>query len=158
LAIYFEEILSYIVPNIFCGYFISSKGPNWEVIWILPIFGVSFWLNIGYLTPRGWPYIVSLPTVWSFILKKYYHTLSQIYLRLLYIIKGSKLGIYLYISNIRGQFLVKFWVLDPPGWPYIVVPPAVWSFILKKYYHTLSQIYFVAIWYHQRAQIGQLLT
>jgi hypothetical protein len=53
LAIYSEEILSYFVPNIFSGHFISSKGPNWEVIGILPIFGASFWSKFGYLTPRG---------------------------------------------------------------------------------------------------------
>jgi hypothetical protein len=55
LAIYFEEILSYIVLNIFCGYFISPKGPNWEVIYIIPIFGIIFLSKNGHLTPRGDP-------------------------------------------------------------------------------------------------------
>jgi hypothetical protein len=31
----------------FCGYFALSNGPNWEVIDIIPIFGVIFGQNVG---------------------------------------------------------------------------------------------------------------
>jgi hypothetical protein len=31
----------------FCGYFALSNGPNWEVICIIPIFGVIFGQNLG---------------------------------------------------------------------------------------------------------------
>ncbi len=40
LAINFEEILSCFVLNVFCIYFVLPKGPNWEVICIIPICGV----------------------------------------------------------------------------------------------------------------------
>jgi hypothetical protein len=31
----------------FCGYFTFSNGPTWEVIWIIPIFGVIFGKKMG---------------------------------------------------------------------------------------------------------------
>ncbi len=48
LAIYLEEILLYFAPNIFCGYFISPNGPNWEVIYIIP---KNFDPNLGVWPP-----------------------------------------------------------------------------------------------------------
>ncbi len=33
---------------------------------------------------------------------------------------------------IFGVILVKIWVIDPPGSPYIVLPPAVWQLILEE--------------------------
>ena len=41
-----------------------------------------------------------------------------------------------------GSFLVKIWVFDPLGCPYIGLPSTVLQLILKKYYHTLSWMYF----------------
>jgi hypothetical protein len=38
--------------------------------------------------------------------------------------------------------LVKNWVFDPPGLPYIGLTPTVLQLILKKYHHALSWMYF----------------
>jgi hypothetical protein len=62
----------------FCGYFALSNGPNWEVIWIIPIFGVIFG-QIWVFDPLGWPYIRLPPIVLQIILKKYYHAWSWMY-------------------------------------------------------------------------------
>jgi hypothetical protein len=56
LAINFEEILSCFVLNVLCSYFVLSKGPNWEVICIIPIFRVIL-VKIGEFDHHpGWPY------------------------------------------------------------------------------------------------------
>jgi len=40
------------VLNVFFNYFVSSNGPNWEVICIIPIFGVIFGKNLVFAPPR----------------------------------------------------------------------------------------------------------
>jgi hypothetical protein len=44
LAINCEDTLPYMY---FFGYFVVSKCPNWEIICIIPIFGVIFGPNLG---------------------------------------------------------------------------------------------------------------
>ncbi len=62
----------------FYGYFALSHGPNWEVICIIPIFGVIFGHNLGIWPPGVALYSVT-PTILQLILNKYYHDLSWMY-------------------------------------------------------------------------------
>jgi hypothetical protein len=62
----------------FCGYFALSNVPNWEVICIIPIFGIIFGQHLGIWPPGVTIYMVT-PTVWQLILKKYHHALSWMY-------------------------------------------------------------------------------
>jgi hypothetical protein len=55
-AINFEEILSCFVVNVFCSYFVLPKGPNWEVICIIPIFGVILVRIWDLIPPPGDPF------------------------------------------------------------------------------------------------------
>ena len=50
------------VLNVFFNYFVSSNGPNWEVICIIPIFGVIFGKNLVFAPPPGCLYIGVTPT------------------------------------------------------------------------------------------------
>ena len=47
LAINFEEIPPWFVLNDFLWLYALSTGPNWEVICIIPIFGMIFGQNLG---------------------------------------------------------------------------------------------------------------
>jgi hypothetical protein len=62
----------------YCGYFALTNGPNWEVIWIIPIFGVIFCQNLGIWPPGVNIYRVTTPVL-LLILKKYHHALSWMY-------------------------------------------------------------------------------
>jgi hypothetical protein len=53
LALDVEEILSWFVLNVFCGYFVLSNGSNWEVICIIPIFWSKL-VQIWVFDPPGW--------------------------------------------------------------------------------------------------------
>ncbi len=46
-AINFEEIALCFVLNVYLCFFALSNGPNREVIWIIPLFGVIFGQNGG---------------------------------------------------------------------------------------------------------------
>ena len=43
------------VLNVLFNYFESSNGPNWEVIYIIPIFGVIFGQNFSICPPPTVP-------------------------------------------------------------------------------------------------------
>jgi hypothetical protein len=70
------------------------------------------------------------------------HFVPNIFLWLFYILKVCKLGSYLHITNIWGNFRSKFCYLTPRGGNFMVSPPAVWQLMVEKYYHTLPRIYF----------------
>ncbi len=117
LANDFGEILSYFGPNIFLWLFYIIKGPNWEVICILPIFGVIFRQNLGTWSPE-----VTLYSVITCCLVIYFgeilsYFVPNIFLRLFYIIKGYKWGRYLHITNIWGRFWSKCGYFSPRGDP-----------------------------------------
>ena len=69
----FEEMLSCFVMNVFCGYFTWLNGPNFEVIFIIPIFGVLFSQNLG-IRPLGLSYRGLSPSVLALIFKKSHYT------------------------------------------------------------------------------------
>ena len=60
MAIHFEEILSIVVLKVFFNYFVSSNAPNWEVICMIPIFGVIFGENF-VICPPGCLYVGVTP-------------------------------------------------------------------------------------------------
>ncbi len=97
----------------FCGYFALRNGPNWEVIFIIAIFGDIFGQNLGISPPPGCPYIWLPPTVLQLMLKKYHHAFSWMYF--CGYIKWSKLGSYFHNTNIWGHFWSKFGYLTPRG-------------------------------------------
>jgi hypothetical protein len=92
-----------------------------------------------YLTPGVTAYSA---TICNLLWRNTITHFPNIFLWLLYILKVYKLRGYLYITNIWGHFWSKFGYLTPRGDHFMVSPPAVWQFILEKYYHTLPQIHF----------------
>ncbi len=110
VSINVEEIPSCFVLNVFCGYFVLSNGPNWEVICIIPIFCIIFGQNLaiwrpGVTTYRVTPYCVSINVAdipSCFVL--------NVFFVLLYITKWSELGSYLHNTNICGNLTYR---VDP---------------------------------------------
>jgi hypothetical protein len=126
-------------------YFALSNGPNWEVIWIIPIFWVIYCQNV-VIWPPGWPYKRLPATVLQLNFEEIPSCfVLNVFLWLLCIIKCSKLGSYLNNTNIWGHFWSKFGYLthcSALGWPYIWVAPIVLQLILNKYHHDLPWMYF----------------
>ncbi len=122
----------------FCGYFISLKGTNGDVICILPIFEVVFGQDVGTLAPG-----VTLYSVTTCCLAIYIEVILSYFVSNIFLCP-SKCPNWevIWILPIFGVIFGQHLCTCPSGWPYIVSPPAVWSFILYKCYHTLLQIYF----------------
>jgi hypothetical protein len=115
VSINVEEIPSCFVLNVFCGYFVLSNGPNWEVICIIPIFGIIFRQNLGI-----WPPGVTIYSDTPYCLAIHFEEIPSclvlnVFLWLLCIIKWSKLGSYLHNTNIWHHFWSKFGYLTPWG-------------------------------------------
>ncbi len=100
----------------FFGYFALSTGPNWEVIGIIPIFGVIFVQNLGICPPppvtiyRGTPHCLAI--TFEEILSWFILT---VFLWLLCIINWSKLESYCYNTNIWAHFFTKFGYFTSQG-------------------------------------------
>jgi hypothetical protein len=98
----------------FCGYFALPNGPNWEVIYIIPIFWVIFGQNLCIWPPRVTMYGVTpycLAIHFEEILSCF---LLNVFLGLLCIIKWSKLGSNWHNTNIWGHFWSQFGYLTTP--------------------------------------------
>jgi hypothetical protein len=130
-AINFEEIPSCFVLNVFCGYFELSNGPNWDVIWIIPIFGVIFGQNLG-IWPPGWPYIGLPPTVVQLILKKYHHALSWMYFCGYFALSNGPNLEVIWIIPIFGVIFGQNFGIWPPGVTIYRVTATVLQLVLKK--------------------------
>jgi hypothetical protein len=117
----------------FCGYFSLSNGPIWEVICIIPIFQVIFGQNLC-IWPPGVTIYRDTPTVSQLILKKYHHALSWMYFCGYFVLSNGPNWEVICLIPIFGVILVKILAFYPPGWAYIVLPPAAMQLILMKYY------------------------
>ncbi len=98
--------------------------------------------KFGYLTSGLTLYSVTTISLAINLKEIPSYVVQHIFVWLFYIIKGSKLGSYLHITNIWGNFRSKFCYLTPRGGNFMVSPPAVWQLMVEKYYHTLPRIYF----------------
>jgi hypothetical protein len=92
----------------FCGYFALSNDPNWEVICIIPIFGIIFGQTLGI-----WPSGVTIYRVNPYCVAINFEEISSCFVRnvflwLLCIIKLFKLGSYLHNPHIWHSFWSKF--------------------------------------------------
>jgi hypothetical protein len=106
----------------FCGYFALSNGPNWDVIWIIPIFGVIFGQNLGIWPPGVTIYRVT-PNCFAINFEQIPScSVLNVFLWLFCIIKWSKLGSYLHNTNIWGHFWSKCGYLTPRVTIYMVTP------------------------------------
>ena len=115
-----------------------SRMSSYQVICIIPIFGVSFGQNLCVWPPAVPIYRVT-PTALPLILNKYHHGLSWMWL--LHVLSNDSNWEFICIISIFEVILVKIWVFDPPGCLYMGVPPTVSPLIMKKYQHALSWMY-----------------
>ena len=123
--------------NVFCGYFTWLNGPNFEVIFIIPIFGVLFSQNLG-IRPLGLSYRGLSPSVLALIFKKSHYALSWMNCCGHFTWSNG----YLHNINIWGNFWSQFGYLPPPGYPYIGLLPIVLQLLLNKYLLALVWMYF----------------
>jgi hypothetical protein len=98
----------------FWGYFALSNSPNWQVICIIPIFGVIFGPNLGI-----WPPGVTIYNVTPYCLAINFEEIPSyfvlnVFLWLFCIIRWSKLCSYLHNTNIWGHF-GQNWGIWLPG-------------------------------------------
>jgi hypothetical protein len=125
----------------FCGYFSLSNGANWEVICIIPIFGIIFSQKLGIWPPGDTIYQGTLYCLAIHLEEISSCFVLNVFLWLLCITKWSKLGSICIIPLFVVIFGQNFGIW-PPGCPYIGLPPTVLQLILKKYHHALSWMYF----------------
>jgi hypothetical protein len=157
----------------FCGYFALSNGPNWEVIWIIPIFGVIFGQNLGI-----WPPAVTIYRVTPHCFAINFEEIPScfvlnVFLWLLCITKWSKLGSYLHNTNIWGHFWSQFGYLTPGVTIYRVIPHCfainfeeipscfvlnvfLWLLCIIKWSKLGSYLHNTNIWGHFWSKLGYL--
>ena len=120
----------------------SSKGPNGEVICILPIFGVVFRSKYGYCTP-GWPYIVLPPAVWQF-------TLSQIYIHGYFILPKGPNWEVICILPIFGVIFSQTWGTWPPGVTLYSANTCCWAIyfeeMLSYFVPNILWLFYIITW------------
>ncbi len=97
----------------FCGYSVTLKGPNLEVIGILPIFGVISCQNLG-IRPLG----MTLYCVTTCCLAINFEEILSCFVLNVFLcqfsnIKRSKFGSYWHTANIWGHFLSESQYLTP---------------------------------------------
>jgi hypothetical protein len=139
LAIHFDEIISWFVPNVFLWICCIIKWSKLGIYLHYTNIWHHLWSIFGYLTPGVTIYRVPLLFAHSFWKNPIMICPKCIFV-VTYVIalwNGSNWEV-ICIIPIFGIFLVKMWVFDPLGWPYIWLPPTVCQLILKKYHHALS--------------------
>ena len=101
LVLHFEEIPSCFVLNVFWGYFALINGPNCEVIWIIPLFGVIFGENLGI-----WPPGVTIYGFNPYCFPINFEEISPCF--------------------VLDVFCVHFSLSNGPNWEVICIIPIVW--------------------------------
>jgi hypothetical protein len=107
----YHHLLSWMY---FCGYFVLSNGPNWSIIYIIPIFGVISGQNLGIWPPGVTIYRVT-PHCFAIIFEEIPSCfVLNVFLWLLCIVKWSKLGSYLHNTNIWVIFCQNLGIWPHP--------------------------------------------
>ena len=128
----------------FCGDSVLLNGPNWEIICIIPIFGVIFGQNFGI-----WPPGVPIYIYGCLLLVCHLNTTKpspKCIFWYLCIIKWTKLGGYLHNTNIwviSGQNS-DFW---PPGVLICIVTPYCFAIYFEEIVSCFALNAIFYIWY-----------
>jgi hypothetical protein len=125
-------------------------------LYITNIWG-HFLVKMWVLDPRGTLYSVITCSFVIYLEEILYYFVSYIFLWLFYIIKESKLGRYLHITNIWGHFWSKFGNLTTRGDPILCHHLLFGNLFWRNTIILCPKYIFVAIKYHQRAQMRSYL-
>ena len=157
----------------FCGYVALSSVPNWEVICIIPIFGIHFWSKFGYLTPWG-DHISGYPLLFGNSFRRNIIMLCPKCISVVTLhYQMVQIGKYLHNTHICGNVWSTFWYFTPGVSIYRVTPHCfainfeeipscfvlnvfLWLLCIIKWSKLGSYLHNTNIWVHFWSKIGYL--